>query len=295
MHDATNHRQAQCQSVQCFGKSHGAVLGFLEAESGGDHADKNDEPPLLHEVRQAHNHQREGGQVRAEAAERVGELWYHLDQKNGRHNNGHDHHGGGVGHGLLDLGLELLGFLLVGRHPAQHHFQRTGGFTRGHEAAEEIVELPWVLGQRGCQARAGGHIVLDADHQFAHARLVQALGNDVETLHQRYTRFHHGGELPGENGNVRGLDRLAAATEQGLGLFLHRFRFDALGAQLGAGHPGTLGGNFTLRGASVAIDAVPHKYVFCRVGCHSLVRSARGYAVSNRWSPGVLLPGWSCP
>ena len=96
--------------------------------------------------------------------------------------------------------------------------------------------------------------------------MIGALGHDVKGLHQRHARFHHGGQLPGEDGNVRRLDLFGAEGNQRLGLFLNRFGGDALLAELDPGNGGGGGQYLTFGLSAVSIGAGPDEYrILC---CH---------------------------
>jgi hypothetical protein len=68
-------------------------------------------------------------------------------------------------------------------------------------------------------------------NQLLHRRLVVAVADDFEGLHQGNTRGEHGGELPAEHRDVFGLD--LAAFLEGLALLLDAVYCDALAAQVG--------------------------------------------------------------
>ena len=173
---------------------------------------------------------REGRQIGAEALEQAFELRNHEDQQDDRDDDGHDHDRGRIEEGLLDLLLEGLGLFLVGRDLVEQGFQRTGLFAGFDQVDEQIIEMQRMLGERLVQRGAAFHVRLDVEDQLLHRRLVVAVADDFEGLHQRNTGGQHGGELAAEHRDVFGLD-LAAALE-GLRLLLDLADGDALAAQV---------------------------------------------------------------
>ncbi|MDT4857962.1 hypothetical protein FQZ97_924080 [compost metagenome] len=69
------------------------------------------------------------------------ELRYHLDQQDGRNNDGHHYHRNGVVHGFLDLGLQCLGLFLIGGNAVQQGLQGAGLFAGIHQIAVKLVEV----------------------------------------------------------------------------------------------------------------------------------------------------------
>ena len=198
-------------------------------------ADHEDHPPalVLHEARQIDDHLREGGQIGAESLEQRLELRDHEDQQDDRHDDGDGQHGDRIEERLLDLLLQGLGLFLVGRDLVQQGLERAGLLAGLHQVHEQSVEMKRVLGERFVQRAAALDVRLDVEHQLLHRGLLVAVADDLEGLHHGNAGRHHGGELPAEYRDVRGVD-LAAAAEQLLALRLDPGRGDALAAQIGA-------------------------------------------------------------
>ena len=168
VHDHPENRRFQYEAVDRCGKRLRAQPQLLEGVSAGHDSRQHDEPPLLGEFREVEHQQGERRQVGAEAAESFGKLGHHFNQQNARDHQGHHDHRCGIGQRFFDLGLELFGLLFVGRDAVQHGLQGTRRLAGAHQGAEQLVELPGMLGQRGRQPAARGHIVLDVVDQFAH-------------------------------------------------------------------------------------------------------------------------------
>ena len=129
-----------------------------------------------------------------------------------------DHDRGGIEQGLLDLLLQGLGLFLVGGDLVEQRFERTGLFAGLDQVHEQIVEMQRMLAERLVQRGAAFDVGLDVENELLHRRLVVAVADDLEGLHQRNTGGQHGGELAAEHRDVFGLD-LAAGLE-GLRLLL---------------------------------------------------------------------------
>ena len=63
------------------------------------------------------------------------------------------------------------------------------------------------------QGAAALDVRLDVEDQFLHRRVIVAVADDAEGLHQRDARGHHRGQLATEQRDVLGLDLAAAAEE----------------------------------------------------------------------------------
>ena len=98
--------------------------------------------------------------------------------------------------------------------------ERTGLFARLDQVHEQVVEMQRMLGERFVQRGAAFDVRLDVENELLHRRLVVAVADDLERLHQRNARGQHGGELAAEHRDVFGVD-LAAGLER-LRLLLDR-------------------------------------------------------------------------
>ena len=87
-----------------------------------------------------------------------------------------------------------------------------------------------MFAERLVQRGTAFHIRLDVENQPLHRRLVVAVSDDLESLHQRNTGGQHRGELAAEHRDVFRLD-LAASLER-LRLLLDLADGDALAAQV---------------------------------------------------------------
>ena len=119
----------------------------------------------------------------------------------------------GIEQGLLDLLLQRLGLFLVRGDLVEQRFERTGLFAGFDEVHEQIVEMQRMFAERFVQRGAAFDVRLDVEDELLHGRLVVAVADDFERLHQRNTGGQHGGELAAEHRDVFGLD-LAAALER---------------------------------------------------------------------------------
>ncbi len=173
----------------------------------------------------------EGGQVGTEAFVQRFELRNHEYQQHDR-NDHRDHQDcGRIEQRLLDLLFEGFRLFLVGRNLVQQGFQRARLLARLDQIHEEIVEVEGVLGKGLMQRRAALDIGLDVQDQLLHCRLVVAVGDDLERLHQRNARRQHGGELPAEDCDIAGVGLAALAA---LALFANSRRRHALAAKFRA-------------------------------------------------------------
>ena len=186
---------------------------------------------VLHEPRQVDDHLREGRQVRAEALEQALELRDHEDQQDDGDDDRHDQHGRRVEERLLDLLLQRLGLFLVGRDLVEQRLERAGLLARLHEIDEQVVEVERMLAEGLVQRGAALDVGLDVENQLLHRRLVVAVADDLERLHQRNAGGQHGGELAAEHRDVSGL---TLPPLRALALLADSRRRDALAAQFRA-------------------------------------------------------------
>ncbi len=129
-----------------------------------------------------------------------------------------------------------------------------------------------MLGKRVGQRRAALHVRFDGQHQFLHGRFFVTRADDLECLHQRDPRRHHGGHLPGEDCDVFRAD-LAAGVEK-LCLLANAGRHDPLTAQLGAHRRFTGGDRLALDLLAGAVCAFPVKWGLLDGGCSSHVSAS---------------------
>ena len=174
---------------------------------------EEDVPVVLQRTRHVDDQLREGRQVGAEALEQALELRNHEDQQDDGDDDGHHQHGGRVEERLLHLLLQGLGLFLVGGDLVEQRLERAGLFAGLDQVHEQIVEIQRMLGQRLVQRGAAFDVRLDVEDQLLHRRLVVAVADDLEGLHQRNAGGQHGGELAAEHRDVVGLD-LAAGLER---------------------------------------------------------------------------------
>ena len=64
-----------------------------------------------------------------------------------------------------------------------------------------------------CKPGARGDIGAHGHDQLAHFFVVGALGHNIEGLHQWHAGFHHGRQLPGENGDIGRFNFFGAKSE----------------------------------------------------------------------------------
>ncbi|MNP11773.1 hypothetical protein D3C76_1039760 [compost metagenome] len=184
---------------------------MAQAQDQANDAGQQHPPGLLHEVRQGDHPLGEQRQLGTKAFEQTLKLRHHLHQQNARHQRRHQQHDHRVGHGLLDPRLEPFGLFLVGGDPVQQRIQSAGLLARIDQVAIEFIEMPRLVAHRRGKAAAPRHILLELAHQRAHVRVVEAFGDDVEGLQHGYAGFHHGRHLPGEQGDIGGLDAFTRA------------------------------------------------------------------------------------
>ena len=189
-----------------------ALLEIDEGPDGAAQHDGDEDAVVLHELREVDDQLREGRQIGAESLEQGFELRNHEDQQHDRHDDCHDQHGSRVEQGLLDLLLQGLGLLLVGRDLVEQRLERAGLLAGLDEIHEQVVEIKRVLAERLVQRGAAFDVRLDVENQLLHRRLVVAVADDLEGLHQRNARGQHGGELTAEDRDVAGVDLAAPAA-----------------------------------------------------------------------------------
>ena len=142
-------------------------------------------PSCCTNLRHVDDELREGRQVGAEALEQRFELRDHEDQQDDRHDDGHHQHRGRVEQRLLDLLLQRLGLFLVGGDLVEQRLERAGLLAGLDEVHEQVVEVQRVLAERLVQRGAAFDVGLDVEDQLLHRRLVVAVADDLERLHQR--------------------------------------------------------------------------------------------------------------
>ena len=116
---------------------------------------------------------------------------------------GDDHDRGRVEQRLLDLLLDGLGLLLVGRHLVEQGVEGARVLADLDQVDVQVVEVQRVLGERLGQRRAALQVLLDRQDQLLHGGVVVAGADDLEGLHQRNARLQHGGELAAEDARCR--------------------------------------------------------------------------------------------
>jgi len=112
------------------------------------------------------------------------------------------------------------------------------------------------------QAHAGFDIGLDGHQQAGYRRVAVALADDVESLQQRNTGFHHGGQLAGEQRDVLFGYRSTAANA----LLLDFDDLDALAAQHCIDLRLAAGLHFAAHGFARAVLTDPAEGVFLDLG-----------------------------
>ncbi|MCY1419119.1 hypothetical protein D9M71_347010 [compost metagenome] len=256
MHQGAHQRQFQQPGVHPVTQGRGCPEGVAYAEGHRDQRDKDHPPPGLHELREANDHHGEGRQFGAKAFEHRFELRHDIDQQDPGDNRRDEHHHQRVGHGFPDPGLEAFAFFLVGRDPLQKGVEGTGLLAGIHQVAIQLIEIPGLLAQGGGETAACRNFLFQFVHQLAHGRIVEALADDVEGLQQRHAGLHHRRHLPGEQGNVLGLDTLAHA-ENRMVFFANLARTDALLAQFRLDQRRVLSAEFAGHFCAFAVDAFP--------------------------------------
>ena len=155
-------------------------------------------------MRQVDDQLRERGQVRAEALEQALELRNHEDQQDHGDDDRDHQHRGRIEQRLLDLLLQRLGLFLVGRDLVEQRLERAGLLAGLDQVHEQVVEVQRVLAERLVQRGAAFDVGLDVEDQLLHRRLVVAVADDLERLHQRNAGRQHRGELAAEYRDVLG-------------------------------------------------------------------------------------------
>src|SRR5258708_3291934 len=233
-------------------------------------------PPLNEDIRNCHHEQSGCGQVGAETGEQILECGDDENHDDRGDDEGHYDDRDGVEKCRLDLAFDREDLFLVSCKAVEQAVQDTGLFAGAYQVAEQRVEVQRVLAERDIQAVARFDLVLDVHGEFADRRIRMALADDIEGLKQGHTGFHHGRELPSEQGNV--LVRNPAAAAAFLAFDLQDR--DALPAQLGYHDIFAAGTHIAFDQLSALVLAFPEKGIFldlvsccCRCGSHSVTSS----------------------
>ena len=116
-----------------------------------------------------------------------------------------------------------------------------------------------------------GDVIANLQDQILHHRVVHAVSNDFERLHQRHTGFHHGRELARKERNVSGRDLGAHRSEVEATAFLGDLgRVDTLFAKLGLGNVGVGTGDLTFGLAPRLVGSFIGEDVICSSHCFPL-------------------------
>ncbi len=209
-HQFAEDRHAQQQPVHGLLHLDG-LFPRLQKEVAAQKNRAEQDVPVVHEkVGYGHHHQRGGGQARAELREHIREHGHDEQHDDGHHHEGHDHHRNRVGERALDLAADGQRLFLIGGQAVEHQFEHTGRLACFDQVAIQRVEVFGMFAKGVGQTGAGFHIAADVHDQPGHVGVGVAATDDVERLQQRHAGLDHGRHLPGEGGNVLGLDRLAA-------------------------------------------------------------------------------------
>ncbi len=118
----------------------------LDVGDGDRHGRReDDEDPALQPVAEVDHHLCRRGKLAAEVLEHLLEDRNHLDQQQRQHADRDHHHGARVDHRALDLALQAVGLLEIGRKAVEDRVEHAADLAGGDQVHVEFVEDARVL------------------------------------------------------------------------------------------------------------------------------------------------------
>ena len=143
------------------------------------------------------------GKFGAEAGEDFAENRDDFHQQEDGDADRHDRDDGGIHHGGFDLLAQARGIFQIGGKARQNFRQQTAFFTGGYHADIQAVENFGMLLQRFGETIAAFDARADVFDDVAHDFVGGLFGQRLQRLHHRQTGVNHGGQLAGEDDQVR--------------------------------------------------------------------------------------------
>ena len=169
----------------------------LENKDERDNGTDDHQDIVLNEIAQIDDDLGRHRQRAAEIGKQLCEGRDDEDQNDGDDHDGNADDGRRVGHGTLDLFLQLHGFFDVGRQPVEDGVENPADLPRRDEVDIEFVEGLGVFLQSVGKGGAGLDALLDLGQHFLEGLIVLLPGENIEALHQRQTGIDHGGKHGG--------------------------------------------------------------------------------------------------
>src|SRR5258706_579435 len=172
-----------------------------------------DSPPIGRKyVRHLHDNNCRRRQAGPESLKQFLELGNHKYHDYGRHNEGDHKNGNRVKQRFLDLALDRHDLFLIGGQTIKQGIQNTGLFASADQIAIKRIEVQRILAKRLGKTAPGLNIGLDIQQQLGNRRIAMPLGDNIKSLQQGHTGFHHGRQLAGKKCDVLRGNPFAAFT-----------------------------------------------------------------------------------